>query len=307
MYDEITARTYKPAPCVAFIVEYPVKREVFASTFKDRVIHHLIYHYMETVLDSRFIHDSYSCRVGKGTLFGIRRLQQHVRSCSQNHTRPIYAMKMDLEGYFMNMNRSILYRQLEQHIAKPHPHWETIPIDLLKYLIRETIFADPTVDCRYNTPPHTWIGLPKSKSLFHSPPDCGLPIGNLTSQIFSNVYLHDLDNFIKHKLKCKYYGRYVDDFFILSASQDPEYYRHLRQEIDNFLRKNLELNLHPKKFYLQHYSKGIPFLGVVVYPYHTVVNRRNKANYLKATPEKKQDYKGMFLHHNSYKILTTRP
>jgi len=307
LHDAICSNTYEPLQSIAFIVEEPVKREVFAANFRDRVIHHWIFNHLNPVLDNRFITDCYSCRTGKGTLFGIRRLEYHVRSCSQNHTRPIYAMKMDIEGYFMRMNRKILYKQLERHFEKPHPHWQNVPIELAKHLIHKTIFNDPTADCKYNTPPHTWHGLPKSKSLFHARPDCGLPIGNLTSQLFSNVYLNGFDHFVKHKLKCKHYGRYVDDFYILSTSQDPEYYRHLRHEIDNYLHTKLELNLHPKKFYLQHYSKGIPFLGVVVYPYHTVVNRRNKANYLKAKPEKKQDYRGMFLHHNSHHILTTNP
>jgi len=303
LYDAIRTRTYEPLQSIAFIVEEPVKREVFAANFRDRVVHHWIFNHLNPVLDGRFIDDCYSCRVGKGTLFGIRRLEHHVRSCSQNHTKPCYVMKMDIEGYFMRMNRKILYDQLERHFEKPHPHWKNVPIDLARYLIQKNLFNDPTLDCKFNTAPHTWDGLPKSKSLFYARPDCGLPIGNLTSQLFSNVYMGDFDNFVKRKLKCKHYGRYVDDFYILSSSQDPEYYRYLRHEIDNYLQTNLELNLHPKKFYLQHYSKGIPFLGVVVYPYHTVVNRKNKANLFRASPEKRLDYRGMFLPHNSYQII----
>ncbi|MCL2413294.1 MAG: RNA-directed DNA polymerase [Bacteroidales bacterium] len=303
LYDAIRTRTYEPLHSIAFIVEEPVKREVFAANFRDRVVHHWIFNHLNPVLDNRFITDCYSCREGKGTLFGIRRLEHHVRSCSENHTKPCYVLKFDIEGYFMRMNRKILYQQLERHLEKPHPHWQNVPIDLVKYLIRKTIFNDPTKDCRFNTAPYTWTGLPKSKSLFYARPDCGLPIGNLTSQLFSNVYMGDFDNFVKHKLKCKHYGRYVDDFYILSTSEDPEYYRYLRREIDKYLHENLELNLHPKKHYFQHYSKGIPFLGVVVYPYHTVVNRRNKKNFLKATPNRKKDYRSMFLHHNSFGIL----
>ena len=302
LYDEVRMRAYKPLPSVAFIVENPVKREVFAANFRDRVIHHLIFNYLNPVLDNRFITDSYSCRTGKGTLFGIRRLQHHIRSCSENHSKPCYVMKMDIEGYFMKMNRTILYNQLERHIAKPHPHWQNIPIDVLKYLIRETIFCDPTDNCKLNTSEHTWTGLPKSKSLFYSPPDCGLPIGNLTSQLFSNVYLHELDCFVKHKLKCKHYGRYVDDFYIVSSSEDPGYYRYLRRTINDFLEEKLQLCLHPRKFYLQHYSKGLPFLGVVVYPYHTVASRRNRSNYLAARPEERHKYDGFLMHHDCYRL-----
>ena len=306
LYDAVQTRTYKPFPSVAFIVEKPVKREVFAANFRDRVIHHLIFNYLNPVLDGRFITDSYSCRTGKGTLFGIRRLQHHIRSCSENHTKPCYVMKMDIMGYFMHINRTILYNQLERHIAKPHPHWQNVPIDTLKYLIRETIFCDPTLNCRLNTPEHTWIGLPQSKSLFYSPDDCGLPIGNLTSQLFSNVYLHDLDCFVKHRLKCKHYGRYVDDFYILSSSEEPEYYRYIRNEIDRFLNEKLQLCLHPKKYSLQHYSKGTPFLGVVVYPYHTVAGRRILKSYFSASPEERYKYAGFFKHHNCYQMLQTK-
>ena len=303
LYDAIRTRTYKPLRSIAFIVEEPVKREVFAANFRDRVVHHWIFNQLNPVLDRRFIEDSYSCRTGKGTLYGIRRLQKHIRSCSQNHRKNCIAMKMDIEGYFMRMNRKLLYKQLEQHIAKPHPHWQNVRIDTLMYLIRETIFNDPTTDCKYNTPLHTWNGLPHSKSLFYARPDCGLPIGNLTSQLFSNVYMHEFDNFVKRQLKCKYYGRYVDDFYILSQSEDPEYYRYLRREIDLYLREKLELNLHPKKFYQQHYTKGVPFLGVVVYPYHTVVNSRNRKKYIAASAEDKLKYHGVFVHHDEYKFL----
>ncbi len=302
LYDEVRTHTYKPLRSIAFIVEEPVKREVFAANFRDRVIHHYIFNCLNPVLDKRFIDDSYSCRTGKGTLYGIRRLQKHIRSCSENHSKSCTVMKMDIEGYFMRMNRTILYNQLMQHIEKPHPHWQNVPIDTLKYLIYETIFNDPTTDCKMNTPEHTWIGLPKSKSLFHTPDGCGLPIGNLTSQLFSNVYLHDFDIFVKHTLKCKYYGRYVDDFYILSQSEDPEYYRYLRNEIDTFLKEKLELNLHPKKFYKQHYSKGVPFLGVVVYPYHTVAGRRILKNYFSTPLEERHKYNGFFVHHDCWRM-----
>ncbi len=303
LYDTIRMRTYKPLPSVAFIVEKPVKREVFAANFRDRVVHHLIFNYLNPVLDQRFIVDSYSCREGKGTLFGVRRLQRHIRSCSQNHTKSCYVMKMDIEGYFMQMNRSILYSLLEQHLAKPHPHWQSVPMDMLRYLLQETIFNDPTSGCQLKTSKQSWVGLPKSKSLFYSPTDSGLPIGNLTSQLFSNVYLHELDCFIKHHLKCRYYGRYVDDFYIVSSRENMDYYRQLRCKIGEFLAHRLCLRLHPQKFYLQHYSKGLPFLGVVVYPYHTVVGRRARTNYLAASYDERYKYQGFFMHHNSYRLL----
>jgi retron-type reverse transcriptase len=297
---DILYHTYEPRPSVVFIVENPVKREVFAADFRDRVVHHLIFNYLNPVLDARFIYDSYSCRTGKGTLFGIRRLEHHIRSCSQNHTKPCYIMKMDVEGYFMQMNRQLLWELLQQHIAKRHPHWQTIPLDILYYLTEKTIFIDPTQDCVFKTARSSWDGLPLSKSLFHSPENCGLPIGNLTSQLFSNVYLHELDKFVEYRLGCKHYGRYVDDFYLLEHT--PEKLLEWRAEIERFLREQLHLRAHPHKFYLQYYSKGVAFLGVVIYPYHTVIGRRIRKNYYAASPEKKEEYHAFFMHHNAFKL-----
>ena len=298
---DILYRTYEPRPSVAFIVEKPVKREVFAADFRDRVVHHLIFNYLNPVLDARFVYDSYSCRTGKGTLFGIRRLEHHIRSCSQNHTQPCYIMKMDVEGYFMQMNRRLLWKLLQQHIEKRHKHWQTVPLDILYYLTEKTIFIDPTRGCVFKTARSLWDGLPPSKSLFHSPENCGLPIGNLTSQLFSNVYLHELDKFVEYRLGCNHYGRYVDDFYLLAHT--PEKLLEWRAEIERFLTEQLHLRAHPRKFYLQHYSKGVAFLGVVVYPYHTAIGHRIRKNYYAAPPGKKQEYHAFFMHHNAFKYM----
>jgi retron-type reverse transcriptase len=300
LHHDILYRTYEPRPSVAFIVEKPVKREVFAADFRDRVVHHLIFNYLNPVLDTRFVYDSYSCRTGKGTLFGIRRLEHHIRSCSQNHALPCYVMKMDVEGYFMQMDRHLLWKMIQQHIEKPHKHWQSVPLDILYYLTEKTIFIDPKDGCIFKTARSSWDGLPPSKSLFHSPKDCGLPIGNLTSQLFSNVYLHELDKFIEYRLGCKHYGRYVDDFYLLAHT--PEKLLEWRMEIERFLKEQLHLRAHPRKFYLQHYSKGVAFLGVVIYPYHTVVGRRIRKNYYAAPPEKKEEYHAFFMHHNAFKL-----
>ncbi len=301
LYDDICYHRYQPRHSVAFIVEQPVKREVFAADFRDRVVHHLLFNYLNPVLDARFIYDSYSCRTGKGTLFGIRRLQHHLRGCSQNHTQPCYVMKMDIEGYFMQMNRTLLYRLLCRQLEKPHAHWQAVPVDLILYLSEKTIFDDPTDHCIFKTPRSSWDGLPPSKSLFHSPPDCGLPIGNLTSQLFSNLYLHELDRYISYHLGCHRYGRYVDDFYLLH--REPGQLLEWRAAIEAFLKEKLHLRAHPKKFYLQHYSKGVAFLGAVVYPWHSVVGRRVRANFRNAAPDKKADYRSVFMHHNNYRLF----
>ncbi len=215
LQEELSTRTYSPMPSICFVNQYPVKREVFAADFRDRVVHHLIYNYIYHICERLFIYDSYSCRPKKGTLLGIKRLDHHIRSCSQNYQKDCYILKLDISGYFMNLDKAILYRILENIAANYRKEIEREEIDLsfLLFLIRRVIFDDPTRHCRIKGRKSDWQDLPKDKSLFYSAPGTGLPIGNLTSQLFSNVYLNAFDHYVKYHLGCKHYGRYVDDFF----------------------------------------------------------------------------------------------
>ncbi|MCP5062186.1 MAG: RNA-directed DNA polymerase [Ignavibacteriae bacterium] len=167
-----------------------------------------------------------------------------------------------------------------------------------------------------------WHGLPKTKSLFHTEKDKGLPIGNLTSQLFGNVYLDQLDHFVKEELGIKYYGRYVDDFILIH--KDKEYLLNCGLKIKEFLKQELMLNLHPKKFYLQHYKKGVQFLGVYIKPYRIYSGKRLKNNFYnktykwnsiieinkgKLTQEEKElfranisSYLGLLQHYNTYNL-----
>jgi retron-type reverse transcriptase len=162
LYDEIIEGRYEPKPSICFIVDRPVKREIFAADFCDRIIHHLIYNYISPIFEKSFINDSYSCRKNKGTHYGIKRMDHFIRSCSQNYTQ-----------------------------------------------------------------------------------DCGLPIGNLTSQLFGNICLNEFDHFVKKDLHIRYYGRYVDDFILIH--QEKEYLKSLIVPIREFLDHNLQLKLHPDK------------------------------------------------------------
>lgn len=149
----------------------------------------------------------------------------------------------------------------------------------IDYLIKKVIFNNPTQNCIVKGKKADWQGLPKTKSLFHAIEDCGLPIGNLTSQLFGNVYLNKFDHFVKHNLQCRYYGRYVDDFVIVHPSKS--YLQNIIPEIRHYLMENLLLHLHPAKIYLQHYSKGLKFLGTIIKPYRTYINHRTKGNFYK--------------------------
>lgn len=271
LYEEIRDRRYIPSPCYCFITEEPVKREIFASPFRDRVVHHLLYNILMPVFDPTFIYDSYSCRLGKGTLLGITRLEHHIRSCSDNYRKDAYVLKLDLRGYFMSIDKLKLYDMLIKTITAKASKYN-VNLELTDYLVKSILFRDPTERCAIIGSLSDWDGLPVSKSLLKSPKGVGLPIGDLTSQLFSNIYLNALDQYIKKTLHCKHYGRYVDDFYIVHGSKS--HLKELVPAIRSFLSEELSLTLHPRKISIMHYSKGIRFLGAYILPYRRVPTNR---------------------------------
>lgn len=276
--NEILNRTYKPRPSIAFIIRDPVPREIFAADFRDRVVHHLIFNYINPVLEQQFIADSYSCRKGKGTHYGIQRVAGFVQSCSDHYTKNYYILKLDIQGYFMSINKHLLWKKLMSMLEReilPYA-WNTIVL----YLLEKTIWNDPRKDCIIKSKAIEWRDLPNTKSLFHAAPDCGLPIGNLTSQLFSNVYLHDFDLFVKRELGVEHYGRYVDDFILLHTNK--EFLKVLQKNMTDYLQAQSGLIVHPKKIYLQHYTKGVAFLGAYIKPHRIYIGNRTKRRFLRA-------------------------
>lgn len=294
LYKEIKNGKYEIGPSICFIIFKPVQREVFAADFRDRIIHHLIYNYINPLFERLFIFDSYSCRKGKGTSFGIKRLNYFIRSCSQNYSHDCYILKLDIKGYFMSIDRFILYQKVKKSINR-FTDAVDFNVDFVLWLIRKIIFHDPIKNCVIKGAKDNWRGLPKNKSLFFAGKNKGLPIGNLTSQLFSNVYLDDFDHFVKYKLGCKYYGRYMDDFVIVH--QDREYLKSIISVLKEYLQNELLLELHPRKIYLQHFSKGVGFLGTVFKPYRIYICNRIKGNFYK-----KIEYWNNFLVENQYKL-----
>ena len=267
LYEQVLERTYRPERSMCFIIHDPVQREVFAASFRDRIIHHYLYNQLEPVFEPTFIYDSYSCRKGKGTLFGIERLEHHIRSCSGNYHKHCFALKLDIEGYFMKMDRSLLFNILLSRIdslAASGRLPDGFDYDTVVFLLRQIVFLDPTKGCRIKGRLSDWRGLPDSKSLFKSAPGCGLPIGNLTSQLFSNVYLNELDQYVKRELGFHHYGRYVDDFYIIDESC--EKLLSSVPPIAEFLRSRLHLNLNYRKVKIIPVESGVPFLGAMIYP-----------------------------------------
>ena len=280
--DELYNRTYTARPSTCFIITDPKKREVFAADFRDRIVHHLYYNYTHELYERTFIHDSYSCIKGRGTHFGVRRLQEHIRRESQGYTVPCYVLKMDISGYFMHINRerllqvcfTILERMAGHRVMKHRAkRWrEVLDMDFLKYLTREIVLLNPIEGCRFCGSMSDWDDLPHNKSLFYSPEGCGLPIGNLTSQLFSNVYLNELDQYVKRELRCRHYGRYVDDFYVVSA--DEEYLETVSESIKQMLADRMALYVNDGKTQILSVRQGVDFLGAYVKPHRQYASRQ---------------------------------
>jgi hypothetical protein len=272
-------RKYTPKPCIAFIIQKPVMREIFAADFSDRVIHHLIYRCIYPIIDRKLINDTYCCRVGKGTLYSINRAKMFIRSCSQNYTHDAYVLKVDMEAYFMNMRHAVIYEKVVSMLPNEKQSFLGISRETLLYLLRQTIFNTVTDNCRIKGSKSDWVGLPSSKSLFYYTNNTGLPIGNLTSQIFGNVYLNDFDHYVKKILKMKHYGRYVDD--ILFVHRDQHYLKKIIPQLQEQV-SMVGLRLHPNKTVLKPIEKGISFLGQIIKPYRNYINNRTKNYFFQA-------------------------
>ena len=280
LYDEIRTRTYSPSRCMCFITEEPVKREVFASPFRDRVVHHLLFNYLSPLFERQFIYDSYSCRKTKGTLMAQHRYIHHIRSCSDNYKHTCYILKLDLKGYFMSIHKDCLrklimdniYKKISQRYDEEHLWLDMLDINLIKFLVDVILLRDPTHNVLIVGTKDNWIGLPPSKSLFNSGYGIGLPIGDLTSQLFSNIYLNELDQYCKRDLKCRHYGRYVDDFYIIDRNANK--LKKLIPIIRRFLKSRLQVTLHPKKISLTCADKGSAFIGGYIQPYRMMPEKR---------------------------------
>lgn len=274
LWKDINSRAYSPGKSIAFIVSEPVKREVFAADFRDRIVHHLIINKLNHLFEQQFINDSYSCREGKGTQFGIQRVSEFIRECSADYSKDCYILKMDIQSFFMSIDKNILFKRLREFVLAQYHEQDQL---LIIELIYKVIFNNPEDNCLIKGKKSDWKGLPKSKSLFFVPQDKGLPIGNLTSQIFANFYLNFFDKFVVQTCGVEYYGRYVDDFVIVH--RDKSFLIALIDKLKNFIKSELNLTLHPKKIYLQHYSKGVKFIGAVVKPNREYIGNRTKGKF----------------------------
>ena len=273
LYNELKNGTWEPGRSTCFIVTKPVKREVFAAPFRDRIVHHILINRLNSTFEKHFIFDSYACRVGKGTHAAIKRVEHFIRSESQNGTKTAYVLKLDIKGFFMSIDRNLLYSRLCNFIDEKYSPDSTFE----KYLCNKIVFNNPCENAVIQCSRNLWDDLPKDKSLFTAKENCGLPIGNLTSQVFANFYLSSLDHFVKHILGVKCYVRYVDDMVIIHRSK--KFLKRVVKDIRCFLKRDLKVTLHPKKVYLQPVCNGVSFLGTIIMPRFTLISKRVKNNF----------------------------
>ena len=279
--DDLWTRRYKPEPSTCFVIQRPKKREVFAAQFRDRIVHHLYYNYTHELFERTFIQDTYSCIPGRGTHYGIERMTQHIRQESHNWQRPCYALKIDIRGYFMHINRLRLLdiataslTKMADHRANGSMTWrDLIDYDFILWLTREIVLLDPSDGCRYVGSPSEWEGVDASKLIVNAPVDCGMPIGNLTSQLLSNVYLNPFDQMVKRLLRFLHYGRYVDDSDTICS--DRQRLADAIPVMRDFLRDELCLDLHMGKTQIIDVRYGVEFLGAFIKPYRTYICNRS--------------------------------
>ena len=275
LYYEINSLTYVVGKSICFIVKKPVYREIFAADFRDRIVHHLFMNRIIKYIEDEFIEDAYSCRVEKGTQYGVKRLYEGIEKCSNSFKEDCYVLKCDIKSFFMSINKDILFEKLYNFLSCKCGY-SGDNLQFMEFLLRAILYDEPETKCVIKGKKSDWDFLPKEKSLFFSKKNKGLPIGNLTSQIFANFYLSFFDYYMKYELGFEYYGRYVDDFYVIDKDKSK-----IINSI-NFIKCKLlecEATLHPKKIYLQHYSKGVKFLGHVIKPNRVYIGNRTKGNF----------------------------
>ena len=258
LMNEVNSRQYRIGKSICFVVRYPRYREVFAGDFRDRVIHHYIALRLEPLFERIFCGRTYNCRKGKGQLAGVIQLAEDIREESENYTKDAYVMKVDLKGFFMSIIKSKLARMVDDFIVE---YYKGDDKEDLRWICNLVVMHRPELNCERRSPLWMWNFIPKEKSLFTNGEDRGIAIGNLFAQLFANFLLNTID--WKIDSVCVRHNRYVDDISFVSKDKKKllSIIPMLRIELGK-----LGLRLNEKKFYLQHYSKGVQFTGAVIKP-----------------------------------------
>lgn len=274
LHQGLANHTYNHSSYQAFRINDPKPRQIHKSLVRDRLLHHAIYRQLYPFFDRTFIADSFSCRIEKGTHKALNRFKEFGYKVGKNNTKTCWILKCDIRKFFENIDHEILINILKKYIPNKNTIW----------ILERVIFS------------------------FSSAPGRGLPLGNLTSQLFVNIYMNEFDQFIKHHMKAKYYIRYADDFVILS--QDKAWLEELLPKMGNFLMERLRLELHPDKVFIKTLNSGVDFLGWVHFPEHRVLRTTTKNRMMKRIKENpksevKNSYLGLLRHGNTFKLKKT--
>ena len=244
LHQELVSRIYKHDLYEGFYVFDPKRRHIHKASVRDRVLHQAIFRILYPIFDAHFIYDSYASRAFKGTHFGVMRLLQSCRKVSENWRTPAYTLKCDIRKFFDSIDHEILCKLIGKKVTD---------YDTLRLI--DIIFAS-----------------------FEKEKGKGLPLGNVTSQLFANIYLNELDQFAKHTLKARHYFRYSDDFVIVHSNRI--FLEEALVKIRSFVSEKLLLELHPYKVEIRKVNQGIDFLGYVILPHRTVVRMTTKRRLL---------------------------
>ena len=315
LYIDLNSMIYEISKSKAFCVTRPKLREVFCADFRDRIIHHLLAIKFTDILEDEMTDKAYACRAGKGTDYGIADVKKQIKRVSDNYTKEAWVLKCDLQGFFMSINRLLLYSILEKVIRKKY-HGDDIEWWL--WLWKKVVLHDPTKNCIRVGDLSLWNKLPANKSLFTCGYGKGLPIGNLPSQLLANLLLSQFDKLMIDRVgEDGGYGRYVDDFVVIS--RDKKLLLNILQESRGYLLKEFGLTLHPRKVSLQRVSIGVRFTGALIRPGRTLSNSRTvehlydvidkfgmmsdpKCEVLQRYVNRINSLMGVLVHYNTYNI-----
>ncbi len=288
LYRDLKYKKYKHGKYASFYIQDPKQRHIHKAAVRDRVLHHAVFTALNPIFEPTFISNSFSCRIGKGTHKGIDILDKITRQISSNTFKSCFALKCDIKKFFATIDHRILSNIVRKRVKDDDALW------LLEEIIE-------SFSSKYST-------------LFERK---GLPIGNLTSQLFANIYLNEFDQFVKHKLKIKRYVRYTDDFVIVAGNR--LYLENIIAPIRSFLTKKLALELHPKKITIRKLHQGVDFLGYILLPHHRLLRTKTKQRIFRKLEKRIKEYKngiinkqtleqslqsylGVLSHANTYKL-----
>lgn len=268
LHRDLISGRYKHQAYTGFYIRDPKVRHIHKAAARDRVMHHAIFRVLNPIFDKTFINNSFSCRVGKGVHKGVLAVERMIRAESRNFTRPCFALKCDVQKFFDSVDHQVLLSILEKRIADAE-------VRTLLHQVIESYASGQT-------------------NLFDRQ---GLPIGNLTSQLFANVYMNEFDQFIKNTLRIRHYARYTDDFVIVST--DKKYLEDLLVPIREYLGTSLKLKLHPKKISIRACHQGIDFLGYVALPHHKLIRAKTKRRIFRKLKSRISQYRSGLISENA--------